>query len=1675
MVDIGPVTIPLPPAVEHVIQWAIQSPEHLVVLIVGGIAALVVSVYVLVTLIRWGTRTCFRLTVWLGATAWDVAADRVHRLRPRRWLPPGQSDTTQSTDSTRPTPTELTREYLRIRPTSAEYDPETLVMALEDLHETHHASEIRLPVLGGDRADYEVLAATTGAAEGVEFYVGGSVDIDHLARLLPYRKCGFDVDRVTTHPARLLDPRISDAPGVDTPALPAAGSPGDSPATHPETAADGGATTLDGTPPPPTDDAPGHAPSPTAGLLDHLVDCGREPVVYRYNTTGARGNDWMLRLPGLTELFGPRGEDGSRPGQTTTHPLTAIVETLDDLPAPCVYQVTWRSFRTWRTQADRRERRLEKRRDTLGQRIAHAIDQLLEELEGPPPRERGHTTSHRTRHTRDDRHGGHTRSTQRYRPPPANHSRSTRRSSDREIPLSREEQDRLEEIAVAEPSTSAVANVRVAAVPTAEGSRDEIARTLRGLWQTIEHRDGKYYQLAAPPGERTDRLTGLLGVRGARHRQRLRRLCNRTVKTPVLGHTRFNPRRWWPDLVCTYDELAVWTAIPSTSSLPESVTDHLTHRPAHTDAQQTLTPALRQSYVAPGPGVTIATLLADDRQADPTKPVSLQGRDLYRHVLTLGMTGVGKTTDQAQRAAAAATSTDGPTIILTGPGANVGRYTMRALAADEGCEWLEEHVHWFPFPAVMPGLTVLDVEDMAARHPDLVDRWDAVEQVRDYLLGVLRQVLGFEYFDRAPRSVQLIQELVMLAFDPEHWYDNTADPRRRSPDRCRFSHLTTALAELAAAGPPNGNRRRRPRSSRPDYDRSLAELLEADPETFHNVINGAHTRLNAIANYDQRLMLFDNTESRCSFSELLDSDDVFIFDLSTLEPDAQQLMTLLLVIQLYDALQANRGDLQGRPEDYMVNLVVDEAAHLVGFEYLSTLLAQGRNHRLAMDLATQFAEQVEEQADREAFLNLLNNTGTKLLATHNLDDDVAKHLQPEGMTEAEVRQQVRDLPEAHRLLLLPPQPDAERPQALTVHRGDLPRWHPDADATPFEEATFEATLEAIRERTAAAYGLPDEVREGVRSGWDRPSLPAEVQHALGLERDTDVDGALALMAAHVQSERGLREVNGWVAGPAVTERLDAWLEHAAPADGEDTDAQDDTLVRDAQGLLEAATDSPYLECAPAAAVAEVPRDEGIVVCLTDPGEEVVAELESSGTAGAAGGDAHDELLDRAAATLIRAGFEVTVVEQVGQSAPDARAIHPDVEWPLFVEVERTTRHRPHKVLQNLARAQDQGAVPLFVLEAGEDEATALDPAAKVGGILDEPVNTVREVDGGTETVFYNHTNEQLTFDGGASAGGATAVRPTTGADDARRSVWVRTQSGAYVLRDRVASTDTEYIRVSDYDAISRTDVPAYVTHNPKTGERTVHESGDTYTYETTAAFQDDWVAIKEPFVPARKLPVPEYDRDTYAICIVTRESALPGSDGGTAGGIHLYEDGDVQPIDNLVEALAAGDVRPAAELQPETAGEDDVADAESAPSGTTPDPDRSDLNPTQAGVASFAAYLDGPSPDEVDTIEFSEHSSGLRSDHVFAVYRAVADVQGNPVYGRRSHLSRELGKYVGYVSRQERTGPTSAERCTRWVGLQWKTESVRTLAEEIRSTEDEDRLEDLVEQLDASVKLDDAS
>jgi hypothetical protein len=523
----------------------------------------------------------------------------------------------------------------------------------------------------------------------------------------------------------------------------------------------------------------------------------------------------------------------------------------------------------------------------------------------------------------------------------------------------------------------------------------------------------------------------------------------------------------------------------------------------------------------------------------------------------------------------------------------------------------------------------------------------------------------------------------------------------------------------------------------------------------------------------------------------------------------------------------------------------------------------------------QFPEQLEAEGGRKVYLNALNNIGSSLVGKINVDQELAQAMAHEEMDPVEFANRVRSLPRGEWIASLPSPIFGETgPYPFSLKPLPIPAGHPESDypLTEREEERFSERLSSIHTRASEEFGVPDSSPPNART-------PEELNEALSIDVD-DLDVAIAKTVRSVQLRNGVREDNEWVSVETVDETLRELYEQV---DAEPPAYEELTEIRKRSRLLDTTVD--------------IDADE-LIVKLTDAGE---AEAEpDTGDVRSAGGSDHDDALLEIEQALSALGFTVSILTQDGSEKPDARATHPDCNEPFAIEVETTTPEYPTKVLTNLKKAQAESAVPLFVVRPGETETYW---AERIESILSPPV---RELANG-ETRFYTH-DSPLTFNGGATEqGGVTAVRPVTGSDDSKRSVWVK-DGGEIVLQD---GSSTEHLRAAGWDEVTKDRVPATYSYDHPVGEYLVYERGEIHAYESKAALEAEWVTIKRPFIPAAELTNPTYGTDSYAI-VILREDGEPV----------VYSDGSTKPLETLLNISFGTEV----ETQTTASeGSDDVA------------------------------------------------------------------------------------------------------------------------------------------------------
>ncbi|WIV68789.1 conjugal transfer protein [Natrialbaceae archaeon AArc-T1-2] len=947
---------------------------------------------------------------------------------------------------------------------------------------------------------------------------------------------------------------------------------------------------------------------------------------------------------------------------------------------------------------------------------------------------------------------------------------------------------------------------------------------------------------------------------------------------------------------------------------------------------------------------------AIDENGEPEdKPVCIPPSLLPTHYVRAATTGGGKSKSLTNDKLSLYEQTDGPTILIDAKGDGLCEDYMRAHARRFGVDDLEENVLHFPIPEVLPGFSFFNIERQLENG---VRRVDAIQNKADHYEEILKMVMGEERYERAVVAPTLIKYLIKTLYDDEYGRENGR--YRESVDYFAHDQLEYVVDQLWRAGPPEPDEGAAPRSSNPQVQRRIDRQLQLDPNTFTTVMGGVSNRLDYISQDEHLRRVFNNTEPQFDFRDVLDDRTVILFDLGGLRDESVKAMTGVILTELYNALRERGEDLQQKPDDYVVNLLIDEASSLAVSDILNTLLEKGRSFRLSMGLSLQFPEQLDVKGGREVYLNVLNDVGSPIIGKIAVDNEIANVMAHEDMDPSEFANRIRSLPRGEWIARLPSPTFGETgPEPFSLAPLPIPPGHSESDdpLTAREEQAFQNALERIHERADTEYGVMTDAPPSTQT-------PTAVRDEFDLPAD-DLDTALATVIRSVQLQERVREENGWIPVPDVDSELRRRFE-AVDADPPAIAELGD--VRERSHLIEVTLDS---------------ERNDIVVRLTEDGEAVAAP--DTGHVRAAGGEKHDAALLDVEQLLSEHGFAVTVFTQDGSEKPDARATHPDSEHIFDIEVESTTPENPAKILQNLKRAHEAGHIPLFVVGSDEANQDRLPTAARVDQILSSPVNTLESGD-----VRLYTTDASITFDGGAHRReGVTAVRPLT--DGSKRTNWLLDE-GSYVLLD---ANGDELTRVTSFESLTREDVPAVYSYNQTSGEFVVYEHGNKHRYDTKVEFEREWARIKRPFVPGVDLPAVDFNCREYAVL------ALSSNDTDNAS-LVIYDDGETIPLSDIYEWLSSptqNSDRTSTKAETKHQGGQHVDDAESS---DTPEISEKAYDDPDTAIAAF-----------VDACLCTADDGSLTPDEVYAAYAMWASNHDISVESK-NWFARRLGDHIEF-------------------------------------------------------------
>jgi len=641
------------------------------------------------------------------------------------------------------------------------------------------------------------------------------------------------------------------------------------------------------------------------------------------------------------------------------------------------------------------------------------------------------------------------------------------RSDHDEKQLSESVAKRIEYIDAKNPKRSYTANIRAIGVPTDDESHDELAAQMNSLRPVFDPVDGPYYEVE---GERL-RADGFREKTKAKNaRTALRRLLDREITTG-RGKTR-------PDFVLSGTELANFVLVPSSKQLTVEGTRGTRAEQQSRNPLPWPNPDLVQQFQE---GMAIGYAL-DENGAPQPDPIRIPPKLLTTHYGRFASTGGGKSKAIINDALSLRETTGGPVVVVDPKGDGMCANYLRCHY--DRFSGLDD-VYQFRVPETVPAFSFFDIRPAleAGRN-----REDAIQDKVDHFHDILRMIMGREQYGQAFVANEILSYLIKALFDEEYGSD------------------VFGLDDLFAAALRMQRERTVPPVSADNrnVEESLTRHFAKDDHRFQVSMDAVGNRLDKLREDVHLRRIFshvperDDTgeyvDNRFDFREFLDEDATILFDLGDLRPEAQRAITLLLLSNLWDAVQVRRRDGNTDYEN-LTNLIIEEAAPVASTKLVSEqLLPQGRSFGLSMGLVMQFPGQVRNRSER-AYDEVLNNIKTKLIGNISIERDLAESLAHEDLSPTDLRNRINTLPSGEWIAQLPSPSFGETgPAPFSVKPLPIATGHPESDEPlSFEqEDHFETVaLPRLSERTQAQYGLAETTSESETAedeGWgSRPN------------------------------------------------------------------------------------------------------------------------------------------------------------------------------------------------------------------------------------------------------------------------------------------------------------------------------------------------------------------------------------------------------------------------------------------------------------------------------------------------------------------------------------------------------------------------------------------------------------
>jgi DNA helicase HerA-like ATPase len=775
----------------------------------------------------------------------------------------------------------------------------------------------------------------------------------------------------------------------------------------------------------------------------------RTPLAARWSGIGERSRDWMTPIKQYSHVQ----KEGTRSGNPARAPLATAVERLTEATAPTALQVLFTRYSSWQRAAEGRKKQIETKHDGALQSARTSLADIVYGADEERVRDR--------RRGRDPPHVGE----------------STRQTSSA---ASGEVASRQALIDQKGPSQTFLVNLRTVSVlpeDPEDVDRAQVANDIETLANAFNHLDGYFYHL---DGSRVSK--SLTNIRDPA-RKALTRLLNRSFNLSSMGKRR-------PQLVLNADELANFVAVPSAQTLTTEGSRGARGKERLRQPLPLPDPDLLEEFN--GPGMVVGKPLRN-RNEPLDEPIRIPPDLLTTSYIRAASTGSGKSTATQNEMLSLDEHVDGPTVLLEGKGDGMAENYLHAHYAKHG---QLDDVYYFNGPDTLPAVSFFDIRPALATGRS---REDAVQDKVEHFHEIMRLILGEERHEQAYVANEILTFLIKALFDREYGQDAFSLEDliqavfRMSRDR--------ALPELCEANS--------------HIEQSLVQKCQVADHQFQQTMGAAANRLDKLVEHEHLYQMFthvpewdDEAEeyvgNAFDFREFVEEDAVILFDLGEFRAESQHALTMILLSNLWDAVQGRRGG--GRPlsgggrqngsdvDDSIVNMIIEEAAAVATSSLVyEQFIPQGRAFGVSLGLILQYPEQVAQYstADR-AYTEILNNVKMKLIGNIATDAKLAESMAHENLSTSEFRNRVSRLPAGEWIAQLPsPQFGETGPAPFSLASLPIPDGHPESDAPLSGDDRYlfeEQQIPRVMRRTQNECSLPGRAsrfaREEVRETLD---------------------------------------------------------------------------------------------------------------------------------------------------------------------------------------------------------------------------------------------------------------------------------------------------------------------------------------------------------------------------------------------------------------------------------------------------------------------------------------------------------------------------------------------------------------------------------------------------------------